>query len=134
MRIEVPDLMNGAEVKKLREWDGDYNGIHRIKTIRVFPPIAGMSLPDPAVTPSTSASADINPDETNNNNNTNECDTLDNNNNMNNTDNGLLPSTTVNSDVISATVAMGETEAGGIQMMMMMEGEGAALGGETDDC
>lgn len=124
--------MNGAEVKKLREWDGDYNGIHRIKTIRVFPPIAGMvSIPAPAVTTSTSASAEINPDETNN---TNECDSLDiNNMNSNSKEdvaNGLLPST-VNSDVISATVAMGETEAGGIQMMMMMEGEGSALADDS---
>ncbi|KAF7731456.1 translation machinery-associated protein 16 [Apophysomyces ossiformis] len=33
--FELPDLTNGKNVKLLREWDGDQNGMSRIKTIRV---------------------------------------------------------------------------------------------------
>ncbi|KAI8981789.1 hypothetical protein BDF20DRAFT_986804 [Mycotypha africana] len=37
--MELPDMTNGKMLKLLREWDGDKNGMSRIRTIRVHKPV-----------------------------------------------------------------------------------------------
>lgn len=125
--------MNGVELKKLREWDGDYNGMHRIKTIRVFPPIAGMLLPPPTV--STPAKKVASSKSSSSKEATTPSVQVDDHELP--SESAILPEgasieSAVNNEmsVIAATVALGDATANdeqGIQMMMLMEGEDISI-------